>query len=78
MSVMFLLLPLSLLFALGAVIVFLYATKHGQFDDLETPAMRILHDDDGKNESSGCAERARDAGTRTPPSASVARSRDAR
>jgi cbb3-type cytochrome oxidase maturation protein len=43
---MFILLPASLLFALGAVLVFLWATRSGQYDDLDSPAARILDDDD--------------------------------
>jgi cbb3-type cytochrome oxidase maturation protein len=43
---MFVLLPAALLFAAAAVIVFAWATRSGQFDDLETPAVRILGDDD--------------------------------
>lgn len=46
MSVMFVLLPASLIFAAVAVFVFLRATKTGQFDDLDTPAARVLEDDD--------------------------------
>jgi cbb3-type cytochrome oxidase maturation protein len=46
MSIMFVLLPVALLFAAGAVIVFLWAVRAGQFDDLETPSVRILHEDD--------------------------------
>ena len=46
MSVMFVLLPVALLFAGAAVGVFVWAARAGQFDDLETPAVRILHDDD--------------------------------
>lgn len=46
MSVMFVLLPVALLFAAGALVVFLWAVRAGQFDDLETPSVRILHDDD--------------------------------
>lgn len=45
MSVLFLLLPLALLLAAIAVAVFVWAARTGQFDDLETPAIRILHDD---------------------------------
>jgi cbb3-type cytochrome oxidase maturation protein len=45
-SVIYLLMPLA--FALGgtAVWAFVRATRAGQFDDLETPAHRILHDDE--------------------------------
>jgi cbb3-type cytochrome oxidase maturation protein len=46
MSVMFVLLPVALLFAGVAVVVFVWAARAGQFDDLETPSVRILHDDD--------------------------------
>lgn len=45
MNIIFLLLPLALLLALFFVILFLWANKRGQFDDLETPAKRILLDD---------------------------------
>lgn len=46
MSVIYILLPLALLFSAGAVGIFIWATRNGQFDDLETPSMRILFDDD--------------------------------
>jgi cbb3-type cytochrome oxidase maturation protein len=46
MSVIYILLPLALLLASVAVIAFIRAVKAGQFDDLDTPAHRILYDDD--------------------------------
>jgi cbb3-type cytochrome oxidase maturation protein len=45
MSVMFILLPVALLLAGIALLVFIWAARTGQFDDLETPALRILHED---------------------------------
>lgn len=45
MEVLFLLLPVALLFAAVAAGVFVWAARSGQFDDLDTPALRILHDD---------------------------------
>jgi cbb3-type cytochrome oxidase maturation protein len=42
----FVLLPLALLIAAIAVGLFVWAAKTGQFDDLETPAVRILFDDE--------------------------------
>jgi cbb3-type cytochrome oxidase maturation protein len=42
----FVLLPLALLIAAIAVGLFIWAARTGQFDDLETPAIRILFDDD--------------------------------
>jgi cbb3-type cytochrome oxidase maturation protein len=46
MEVMFVLLPVALAFAAGALAVFLWAVRTGQLDDLETPAVRILLDED--------------------------------
>lgn len=46
MSVLFIVLPLALVVVLAAVIAFLWAARRGQFDDLTTPAMRALHDDE--------------------------------
>jgi cbb3-type cytochrome oxidase maturation protein len=42
----FVLLPLALLIAAIAVGFFIWAARSGQFDDLETPAVRILFDED--------------------------------
>ena len=44
MSIIFLILPITLLLSLGAVMAFAWATRGGQFDDLKTPAVRALHD----------------------------------
>lgn len=44
MSIIFLILPITLLLSLGAVVAFSWATRGGQFDDLRTPALRALHD----------------------------------
>lgn len=46
METIFVLLPLALLIAAIAVGLFIWAAKSGQFDDLDTPAVRILFDDE--------------------------------
>lgn len=46
MSVLYLVVPLALVVVGLAVWAFVWATNRGQFDDLETPALRMLHDDD--------------------------------
>ncbi len=46
METIFVLLPLALLIATIAVGLFIWAAKSGQFDDLDTPAVRILFDDE--------------------------------
>ncbi|MDP2829836.1 MAG: cbb3-type cytochrome oxidase assembly protein CcoS [Sulfuricellaceae bacterium] len=46
MEILYLLIPISVLLVFFIVVVFLWAVKGGQFDDLEGPAHRILMDDD--------------------------------
>ncbi len=46
MESLYLLIPLSVLLVFLIGLIFWWATKSGQFDDLEGPAWRILHDDD--------------------------------
>jgi cbb3-type cytochrome oxidase maturation protein len=45
MSVIFIVLPLAILMAGIAVAAFTWSARQGQLDDLDTPAVRILHDD---------------------------------
>jgi cbb3-type cytochrome oxidase maturation protein len=52
MSVIYVLLPLAFVLGIAAVWAFVRATRAGQFDDLETPAHRILHDDEGEPDTS--------------------------
>jgi cbb3-type cytochrome oxidase maturation protein len=47
MTILYLLLPLMLAVAGGAVLAFVWAARRGQLDDLETPPLRMLVDDDG-------------------------------
>lgn len=49
MNIINLLLPLALILGLFFVALFIWATFKGQYDDLDTPARRILLDDDQKN-----------------------------
>ena len=46
MSVIYVVLPLALIFVIVALIVFARSVRSGQFDDLDTPSVRILHDDE--------------------------------
>ena len=48
MSILYILIPLALLLLGGAVWAFFWAVGSGQFDDLDTPAVRIIMDDDEK------------------------------
>lgn len=51
MEVIYILLGVSLLVASGFLVAFLVATAKGQFDDDETPAHRILFDDENQEAS---------------------------
>jgi len=46
MSILYLIIPVSILLVIAIVWIFLWAVKSGQFDDMEGPAHRILMDDD--------------------------------
>jgi cbb3-type cytochrome oxidase maturation protein len=46
MEALYLLIPLSLILVAFAVWIFFGAAESGQFEDLDGPALRILHDDD--------------------------------
>ena len=46
MKILYLLIPLSLIFVGAAIWVFLWAVRSGQYEDMEGPAHRILMDDD--------------------------------
>jgi cbb3-type cytochrome oxidase maturation protein len=47
-NILYLLIPLGLVLVAIMVAAFFWATKSGQFDDLQTPAVQILLDDDSK------------------------------
>jgi cbb3-type cytochrome oxidase maturation protein len=51
MNIFYLLIGVSLLAALIFLVAFIWAVKDGQFDDSETPSMRILFDDENSTES---------------------------
>lgn len=46
MNILFLLIPLGLILLGLAVAAFFWATRSGQFDDLESPAWSVVMDDD--------------------------------
>ena len=46
MSVLYIVVPLAILIVGVAVAAFVSAAHRGQFDDLDTPAVRMLHDDE--------------------------------
>jgi cbb3-type cytochrome oxidase maturation protein len=51
MSVLLIAVPAALAFAISAVIAFLWASRTGQLDDLDTPPLRMLHDESSRAES---------------------------
>ncbi|MFV2073229.1 MAG: cbb3-type cytochrome oxidase assembly protein CcoS [Thermoanaerobaculales bacterium] len=49
MSVVYIALPLALLLALAGLVAFIWSVRAGQMDDLETPALRILSEEDERD-----------------------------
>lgn len=64
MSILLLLIPLSLVLLVVAVWAFVWAVRKGQFDDLDTPALDILREDEPppRAEPQRTQEPPRDAG----------------
>jgi cbb3-type cytochrome oxidase maturation protein len=50
MSVLYIAIPVALVVAAIAIVAFVVQVKTGQYDDLETPAHRMLFDDEAKSE----------------------------
>ncbi|GAA6133653.1 cbb3-type cytochrome oxidase assembly protein CcoS [Oceaniserpentilla sp. 4NH20-0058] len=46
MEIIFITVPVTLLFIASGVAIFFWANKGGQFDDLDSPAHRILFEED--------------------------------
>ena len=55
MSVLYIVLPLAMVIVGVAVTAYIWATRSGQLDDLETPALRMLHDDGDSGRAPGTA-----------------------
>jgi cbb3-type cytochrome oxidase maturation protein len=50
MSIVFVLVPFALVMGLGFLVLFIWNARSGQYEDLVTPAVRILLDDHKKGE----------------------------
>ncbi|MFO0826820.1 MAG: cbb3-type cytochrome oxidase assembly protein CcoS [Phycisphaerales bacterium] len=46
MDGIFIALPVALVIAVAAVLAFIWAARRDQFEDLDTPPMRMLNDDE--------------------------------
>lgn len=62
MNIIYLLIPLSLILVGFAVGAFFWAVRAGQFDDLHTPALKVL-DDDGMPVAKGQDLQSNDQGS---------------
>ena len=51
MSAVFIALPIALLLALVALAAFVWSVRSGQMDDLETPGVRVLVEEEGEGPS---------------------------
>jgi cbb3-type cytochrome oxidase maturation protein len=67
-SVIFIVVPLAALIVLAAVIAFVASARRGQFDDLDTPPVRMLHDDSAERRASRFPNHESLTGGQSPPS----------
>ncbi len=51
MSVIYVLLPVAAVLAAVGVAAFIWAVRHGQLDDLDTPPVRMLYDDEDQEKA---------------------------
>lgn len=65
MNILLMLIPISLVLLAAAVGAFVWAVKRGQFDDLDTPALDILDEDD-RPAAGRTSSRARPGDARPP------------
>lgn len=56
MNILVYLLPVALSLGLMGLVAFLWSLRSGQYEDLEGAALRILDDDDLRDEHSGKAD----------------------
>lgn len=66
MDIMFLLIPMSVILVFAIGVIFWWSLKHGQFEDLEGPAFRILMDDDSPVGSCGSSRPSAENGSGSP------------
>lgn len=46
MTILFVVVPLAILLAIGFLVGFMWCVRSGQFDDVDTPALRMLDKSD--------------------------------
>jgi cbb3-type cytochrome oxidase maturation protein len=56
MDILYLLIPFSVVLVFAIGVLFWWSLRHGQFEDLEGPAYRILMDDDTPDCQDGDAD----------------------
>lgn len=60
MDIIFILIPVTLGFIITGVVLFFWSVKNGQYDDVDSPASRILFDEDLPSQSKQ-SDQSRDA-----------------
>ena len=67
MDLLWAMVPLSFVLLSIAVWVFFWAVRHGQFDDMDSPAHRILFDDDDRPSQTPDTEKKPSPSGQEPP-----------
>lgn len=66
MTILLMLIPISLVLLGLAVAAFIWAVRRGQFDDLDTPALDILDDEDARKPARASKASAAEGGGAAP------------
>lgn len=60
MEVLYVIVPLAVAFAGGALMTYIWGVRSGQFDDMTTPAHQILVDDTDHTDQAGAGASGRE------------------
>lgn len=55
MNVLYILVPVALLLAASGVVAFIWSVRSGQFEDVETPGLRVVFDEESDDGATGTA-----------------------
>jgi len=72
-SALYIALPIALLLAVAGLIAFIWSVRSGQLDDLETPALRILGEEDERRPTGRQSDLRTDSATQPSSTSSESR-----
>ncbi len=62
MDILFLLIPIALIFLIIAIAVFFWAIRDGQYDDMESQGLKVIMDDKQQNRKDKVSSESNESG----------------